>query len=196
MVCVLALLALAGCAAPAPAAEPEVAAPATAPAPAAWRQVYLDEGSLGADALSWVAGNVNPQSHNWTLPFEVTPQATGLVAELDWDDDASDLDLQVASHIGCPERSTPDFVACVLDEYVLDGDGSGSWRKDDGMPGDGDSPVVIVLSEDDLHLYPCKQDSCDWATHVWAKATPGTGFRIAVTVFYGEAPPAGYTALA
>jgi hypothetical protein len=177
----LALLALAGCSAPAPVEAPEVAAPPPVE-PGPWRSVVLDTGAMGAEAESWLAGNTHPDSHNTSLPFEMRVGATGLVAELAWDDAASDLDLHVRSHVDCIERPTPEFVACEVDSTLLDPTGSGTWRADGGMPGAGDSPIRFVLTQDDLALYPCKE-SCDWQLQVWAKATPGTDFRVAVTVF-------------
>ena len=157
-----------------------------------WRVVYHQTGVMGAEALSRLGGPTHSiASANYTMDFEVGVIATAIVVELAWQDQASDLDLQVFSPTFCPLGVSIDWPLCFANGYLGDAAGTGSWRDEGGLPSQGNTPTRIQLVASEWQAYGC----CDWSAVAWAKATAGTPFDFYATVFYGEAPAEDYTAI-
>jgi len=197
------ILLLAGCSAPhaaktSVAASTATATHAQAAAGAASEAarlpaVFHTQGVFGPEAETKVSGTITATSHNITLEFQVDPGATALVAELVWHDAASDLDLAIQGPEFCkvPITQVPQ---CLANAFFGDASGTGMWRSEGGLPGQGDSPVSIRLSAQDVASAGCREE-CTWGLQAWAKATPGVQFDLYASVFYGTQPADGYTAV-
>ena len=143
-----------------------------------------------------LGGPHSQDSRNTTLEFEVGRNATAIVAELAWADGASDLDLLLVAPHYC-NGPVESFPVCIAKAFVGDPAGTGVWRSDGGLPGQGDSPAGIQVASAEWQAFDCADHtSCTWGASVSAKATAGAAFHLYATVFYGEEPPQGYTAIA
>jgi hypothetical protein len=154
-----ALLALgAGCLSTSPASGPQPAAPEPP-------TVLVSEGQVAASGPMVAVGGDS-------YPFTVDPSVTLLLAEIQWEDPAQDLDLALASPSAGMTGTAQNF----------------DHRAEGGSPGMPDSPH---------HLLVEAPEPGDWqATAFGNGAGAMVDYHLAVTLFHGEtAVPDGYSAL-
>jgi hypothetical protein len=201
--CAALLLLLAGCSSPAPpapsTAPTDQALPADAYVPPAAIAppplvVVHEAGSFGPQLVSALAGPVLPGTSNERVNFPVERGAVAVVVELVWADQNSVLDLFTSGETFCNVDITQAFV-CPAKAYMGDPSGTGAWRADGKAPGQGPRMDRIELTADQWAAYDCQASSCKWGATALAKETAGTAFDFYLSVFYGAAPPPGYTAV-
>jgi hypothetical protein len=157
--------------------------------------VYHARGYFDPGVATWFWGSGWTMQHNVSLPFPVFANASGMVAELLWDDAFHDIDLHFR---GASAPAFPYDTVCatvpVPPSLVECGD---EWLRE-GSPGSPDSPAVMRFV-DDIEPHGCTSPpgTFDCRYIAWADAyglTTRVDFDIYVSVFYGMEPPEGYSA--
>lgn len=198
-VAVLALLLLAGCAAPDqpdadPEATPENPAEAGPDHPSEDERASTEVFSLvaGSETTTWT--DTIDLTLRWGVPFapwdqqdvrqfEVETNHTAMLVEVAWDDPAMDLDAY-AQPLNCDLQSP-----CNAERVVREGQ---FHTAPGGMPGQGDSPSRLFIDAAMLHD-GC--DECPWyAGGLTETAAAQVTATIYVTLFTAEVP-AGFTAI-
>lgn len=170
------------------AAPVEEAAPGAAPGPSL--RVMVVNGTLTevrAGVSAGVASLVFPAAgvaaEGTTGAFE-GGDVTGIVVELAWTDPVYDLDLRLegpdAEAVFPPESSGGGLTFSRGHAYH-------AYGGNTGMP---DGPLRLVVDDPEALAL-----AGDWRWSVTSKTANGVAFTVAVSLFAGATPPAGYTAL-
>lgn len=108
----------------------------------------------------------------------------GIVLELAWTDPTFDLDLWLRG---------PDYETLLVPEASdegLRGSRGHSWYDAAGQVGSPDGHVAIVITEpEEVAL------EGEWGWQLTSKTSNATPFTVVVSLFYGEPPKEGYTAV-
>ncbi len=166
-------------------------------APQPYHEVFHQSGFMGMEVANSLYGPTDPDTYNETMDFLVRKDAVAIIVELAWADTKADLDLFILSPGNCPYSATQPakLLPCIINGYYGDPSGTGVWREDGGVPGQGDSPARVSVTADEWEPFWCSGARCDFEAITWVKASTGTDFDFYASVFYGEPPAEGYSAI-
>ena len=150
-------------------------------------EVQTFEGSITgasptvADTFCCLWANLDGQ--NVQGAFSVPAGAKGLVVELVWDDATSDLDLRL---------DAPDYQQLTVPEAGVPPTfyHGHTWLVTAGRTGEPDRHVVIAVTDPEMLAL-----AGEWKWTVGTKLANGVPFRLHVSVFHGEPPAEGYSAV-
>ncbi len=168
-------------------------------------EVVLHHKKFHIDAAS-PFGHTVPNQTFITPYFNATPDAMAILVEVAWNDTFQDLDAELKFKEDIPCHTGFPSAACtVLDptghpQALVNnwlGQDVGQFKNRDGLPGAPDSPSRILVERDTLRILGAYcEENCTWFPSLENKGPfVDLEFHLFVSVFYGQAPPPGYTAI-
>lgn len=142
-------------------------------------------GAGSSEPVGFCCPTLARSGENLAGTFSVEAGILGVVVELTWTDPTFDLDLWVYG---------PDYEQVTPPEIngtSISGSRGHYWYDNSGQAGSPDGHVTIaIVDPESLAL------AGEWGWDLTSKTSNGTPFSVAVSLFYGEPPADGFSALA